>query len=195
MNLKHVALEAGVSSAAVLYHFDNKDELIDAALDAILDEFVNRRIDLVKDIRDPRIRLATLIVAGFAPTTAAMDDLRILLESVSRLHVDTRYQTKHALITERQLGLFHTTIEIGVALGVFRPHPDSLTVARNMLALEDAYGLYPLVGIDLPRHLVIGNIISCAELMLETDLQDALRSVLDKEETSGDRSGRGGRAG
>jgi len=176
VNLQQVATEAGVSSAAVLYYFKTKDELIENALDAVLDEYYRNRVELVKDLYEPRTRLMTLIVAGFRPE--ARDDLRILLESVSRLHVDPRFQTKHLLIVERQLGLYQTTIEIGTAMQVFRPRPDSTTVARNLLALEDAYSLYPLVGMDLTSEQSIRNVVSYAELALDVDLADLLNSML-----------------
>ena len=45
-------------------------------------------------------------------------------------------------LTERQVSLYQTILEVGQAHGVFDLADDSLTIARNLVALEDAYGLY-----------------------------------------------------
>jgi hypothetical protein len=45
-------------------------------------------------------------------------------------------------LTERQVALYQVMLEVGKAQGVFHLAADSLTLARNLVALEDAYGLW-----------------------------------------------------
>ncbi len=113
---------------------------------------------------DPIRRLAKLVEAGVPDEIS--DHLRMAYESIPLLREQPQYRPLHRSIVERQVGLYRSTIEIGAALGVFRPAADLTVIARNIVALEDAYDLYPLIGLDLGAPTYRANILSYASLAL-----------------------------
>lgn len=62
---------------------------------------------------------------------------------------------------DRQVSLYQSILDTGAALETFRLSGDSLPIARNLVALEDAYG-YRITA----RHPVIGP-QEAAELILD----------------------------
>jgi hypothetical protein len=68
------------------------------------------------------------------------------------------------LLTEhydRQVALYENVLDAGVRAGVFTLAADATTVARNLVALEDAYGYrimanHPVIGPAAAIELVLG---------------------------------------
>ena len=73
-------------------------------------------------------------------------------------------------LVERQVMLFRTLIEIGQALGEFDPVFPSDEIARCVVALEDSFGFYPLIGLSPPRTMLLGHIRDYVELTLRCTL-------------------------
>ncbi|WP_244857524.1 TetR/AcrR family transcriptional regulator [Agromyces archimandritae] len=167
-NVRAVAAEAEMSVGSVLYYFENFEQLQLAAVEGVLEEFYERRRAITLREPDPVARLRALIEAGVPDEISG--DLRIVYESIGLLREKPSYKPLHRSIVERQVMLYRSTIEIGVALGAFRPRQELSMVARNIVALEDAYDLYPLVGVDLDRGECRGAVIGYAELALDCDL-------------------------
>ncbi len=174
-NLRLVAKEAGVSPASVLYYFESKEALFESAIKGTLDEYYQARVELMSGIADPKQRLVSMICAGIPDEVG--EDMRVLLEVTSALPFLPHLQPFVVGIVEKQLNLYFTIIEIGVGLNVFSPRPDSLTVARNILALEDAYDIYPLIGLTHDRETIRDGVISYAELALNVDLSQTPRVI------------------
>lgn len=167
-NVRAVAAEAEVSAGAVLYYFTTFDELMFAAVEGVVEEFYERRRAIAERHEDPRERILALVEAGVPDVIS--DDLRIVYESIPLLREQPQYKPLHRSIVERQVMLYRTTIEIGAGLGTFRPAADAATIARNLVALEDAYDLYPLIGLELDRAQSRRNVLSYAELALGCEL-------------------------
>ena len=167
-NLRLVAREAGVSPVSVLYYFETKEALFESAIKGILGEFYDARVELLSGIADPKQRLVSMIYAGIPDEVS--EAIRGLLEVTAALPFCPPFQPFVVGIVEKQLNLYFTIIEIGVGLNVFTPRPDSLTVARNILALEDAFDLYPLIGLKHDRQQIRDGVIAYAELALNVDL-------------------------
>ncbi len=148
----------------MLYYFKSFDELMFAAVEGVVEEFYERRAAIVEGVADPRERVVALIEAGVPDTIS--DDLRIVYESIPLLRERPQYKPLHRSIVERQVMLYRSTIELGAGLGVFRLASDAGTIARNLVALEDAYDLYPLIGVELDRARTRRNVLSYAELAL-----------------------------
>lgn len=163
-NVRAVAAEASMSAGSVLYHFGSFDDLVFATVEGVLEEMYERRRVLAARYRDPLQRLVALIWAGVPDEISG--ELRMAYESVPLLREQPEYRPLHRSIVERQVGLYQTTIEIGAGVGVLRPTAPVDVIARNIVALEDAYDLYPLIGLDLPPSVYRANIVSYAEVAL-----------------------------
>lgn len=169
-NVRAVAAEASVSAGSVLYYFSSFDELMYVTVEGVLEEMCERRRIVAEAQPDPRQRLLALIEAGVPDEIS--DELRMAYESIPLLREQPQFKPLHRSIVERQVGLYRGTLDIGVALGAFAPVGDLGVIARNIVALEDAYDLYPLIGLDHPPALYRGNIVSYAELALRCTLGD-----------------------
>ena len=62
--------------------------------------------------------------------------------------------------------LYRALIEIGAGTGEFVLASPPGMIARNLVALEDAYDLYPLAGDPTPREECRASVRSYAELAL-----------------------------
>jgi len=62
LTMQRIAAASSVTTAAIHYHFDTKEELLDAFLDDLVDRF---EAQLACEAGDPRQRLATLLDAVF----------------------------------------------------------------------------------------------------------------------------------
>lgn len=167
-NVRAVAAEASVSAGSVLYHFRSFDELMYATVEGVLEEMYERRRTLTEQHADPGERLVALIWAGVPDVIS--DELRMAYESVPLLREQPQYRPLHRSIVERQVGLYRSTLEVGAGLGAFHPTASIETIARNLVALEDAYDLYPLIGLDLPAATYRANVVSYAETALACTL-------------------------
>jgi AcrR family transcriptional regulator len=167
-NVRAVAAEASVSAGSVLYYFPSFDELMYATVEGVLEEMYERRRTIAERETDPAKRLVSLIVAGVPDEIS--DHLRMAYESIPLLREQPEYRPLHRSIVERQVALYRSTIEIGTALGAFRPTADLTVIARNIVALEDAYDLYPLIGLELGAETYRANILSYARTALDCAL-------------------------
>jgi len=167
-NVRAVAAEASVSAGSVLYHFGSFDELMYATVEGVLEEMYERRRALTEKHSDPGERLVALIWAGVPDVIS--DELRMAYESVPLLREQPQYRPLHRSVVERQVALYRSTLEVGAGLGAFHPTASIETIARNLVALEDAYDLYPLIGLDLPAASYRANIVSYAETALACTL-------------------------
>lgn len=163
-NVRAVAAEASVSTGSVLYYFPSFDDLVYTTVEGVLEEMYERRRVLAEAEADPARRLVRLVTAGVPDVIS--DNLRMVYESVPLLRAQPQYRPLHRSIVERQVSLYRSTIEIGTALGSFHPTADIGTIARNIVALEDAYDLYPLIGLDTPAPAYRQNILSYARTAL-----------------------------
>lgn len=144
LSVREVAAEAKVSVGSVLYYFGSFDELVFACIDAVQEEFAERRGAVAHTIPDPVARIRSLIMAGIPDVIS--DELRIVYESVALVRDKPHFASLQRSIIERQVEIYRHAIELGVALGTFTPERDIVEVARNIVALEDSYDMYPLFG-------------------------------------------------
>ena len=129
-----------------------------------LEEFAVRRQAIVDREESATARLYAMIDAGVPDVIS--DELRHVYESVAILSEHPEYLPAHRALTDRQIMLYRTLIGIGAGLGEFTLASPPDLIARNLVALEDAYDLYPLVGDRTPRELCREAVRSYAELAL-----------------------------
>lgn len=163
-----VAEKASVSPGSVLYHFDSFDALVEAAVLGVVEEFIEQRRSPANAYEDPAERILNMIQAGIPSEISS--DLRIVYEVGASSQYNAKFSTHLTLLHERQVALYETAIEIGVALGVFFPKIAVRAIAMNLVALEDAYALYLLWPGKWERDQYVANTIKLAETALGCSL-------------------------
>lgn len=160
VRLNQIAEAAGVSSGAILYHYAGIDELLVEANRAGMERFYNERLEMIASIPDPADRLERTISLG-VPRSAEDEDVRLLCSLGGEAARNTIYAVLLTSLYDRQVGMYQGILELGVSQGVFRLTQSSLSIARNLVALEDAYG-YRIIA----KHPTL-DYASAVELLLE----------------------------
>jgi AcrR family transcriptional regulator len=148
--LNQVAEQAGLTSGAVLYHYPSLRDLLLEANQAGMERFYEARMRRVAGITDPVEKLVLTIRSGL-PTDPDDADVRLLCELGGSAGRNRVYATLLTSLYDRQVSMYQTILELGSAHGVFALTGESMAIARNLVALEDAYG-YRIVA----RHPTIG---------------------------------------
>ncbi|PII83367.1 hypothetical protein BMH32_02585 [Leucobacter sp. OLJS4] len=164
INVRAVAAEAEMSPANVLHYFSTLDELQMTAVAGAREEFVEQRRRVLDLPLTATERIYAMIEAGVPDTIS--DELRQVYESVAILAEHSQYIAEHRALNERQVMLYRTLVEIGAGVGEFALASPAGIIARNLVALEDAYDLYPLIGDLTPREECREAVRSYAELAL-----------------------------
>ena len=138
--LNRIADEAGLTSGAVLYYYPNIDDLLLEALRGSMERFYEQRVRMMEALDDdPVARIQALIAFGL-PGDEFDTEVRLLCElggSAGRNPVSATLLTS---LYDRQVSMYQVVLEQGAARGIFTLQQNSLTIARNLVALEDAYG-------------------------------------------------------
>ena len=159
VRIRDVAEQAGLSPASVLYYYPDVDDLVAEAFQHATERFYARRYAQLESIDDPRLQLRTTIEGGF-PTDKDDEEVLMLYVGVPVIRRNPAVASLVRSLTARQVSLYQTILEVGRAREVFDLADDSLTIARNLVALEDAYGLYVVNGatpdmVDDARRLTL----------------------------------------
>jgi AcrR family transcriptional regulator len=144
LRIKDVAAEAGLSPQSVLYYYPELDGLVEEALRHTLERFAERRAEAVEHA-DPRRALVSTIAAGL-PEGPDDEDLRVLYEASGHFRDNPALGALMRSVTARQVEIYKRLLELGEARGHFTLADTSAAIARNLVALEDAYGLYIIGG-------------------------------------------------
>ncbi|MFB6197855.1 MAG: TetR/AcrR family transcriptional regulator, partial [Halobacteriaceae archaeon] len=79
LTMQRIADELSLSKAAVHYHYETKEDLLNAFLEHLLDRFEQR---LASQSSDPRTRLDTFLDAVFGPAEEGDNDFAIALTEI-----------------------------------------------------------------------------------------------------------------
>ncbi|MEQ6901372.1 TetR/AcrR family transcriptional regulator [Nocardioides sp. YIM 152588] len=160
VRLKDVAQAAGLTSGAVLYHFPDVQSLLVEANRAGMERFYDERMRAIEGTDSPDRKLVVTIASGL-PRDSEDSAVRLFCELGGAAG---RYPVYAAMLTslyDRQVAMYQVILESGAASGVFALRQPSQTVARNIVALEDAYG-YRMVA----RHPAIDHAVA-TQLILD----------------------------
>lgn len=161
VRLNRVAAEAGLTSGAVLYYYPDIDELVLEANRVGMERFYDERMRMIDALPDdPVVRLKALIDSGL-PRDVDDPGVRLLCELGGSAGRNSVLAALLTTLYDRQVTLYQTVLEQGAARGHFELRDASQRIARNLVALEDAYG-YRIVA----RHPSIGH-TEAAELLLD----------------------------
>jgi AcrR family transcriptional regulator len=152
VRLRDVADAAGLTSGAVLYYYENLDELFTAAYDRAIERFCRQRERAIARIEDPAQRLATAIRMAI-PDGPDDYEIRLLYELEPVAFRDQACAVLMSAYIERQVAMYAAILEVGAATKVFDLAHDARTIARNLISLEDGQGLYVLMGRDDPQEV------------------------------------------
>jgi AcrR family transcriptional regulator len=162
VRIKDVGDAAGLSPQAVLYYYPDLDELLTEAIHHAVRRYVEWRRQGVDVLDDPVAQLATTICAGFP--TDPEDDVSLIYQCVGALHDNTALRAMVMSLTSHQVDLYVRILEVGASRGVFHLAGESRVIAENLVALEDAYGLYMTEGYGLPAETAISRVMGYAAL-------------------------------
>ena len=145
LSLTDVAKEAGLTRGAILYYFDDLDDLLVETHRAGIQRFCDDRDQLLRENGSPAEQLGIAIDTGLP---SGPDDalLRLLYE----FDVLAGHSSLHDELVQRmylrQLATYRGVIDRGMADGIFVPVIDPGDLAMTLVALEDAYGLHIVAG-------------------------------------------------
>lgn len=148
--MRAVAAEAAKSQANVLHNFDTLDELQMTAIAGAMEQFHEQRHRILDRLDTAGARVTARIHAGVPDEIT--DEVRHFYESSAILTEHPQYCQTHRALIERQIMLYRVLIVIGAGTGEFTLTSPLAVIARNLVALEDADDLYPLVGDLTPRE-------------------------------------------
>jgi AcrR family transcriptional regulator len=141
LRIREIASRAGMSPAAVLYHYPQNVELLLDVHKTAVDKYVEFRRKSQESESDPRRRLVCVVRAGIPPF-ADDDVIRLLFE----MHGLARRSEAHAnlmtILWEQELGLYVEIIEAGLRSGDFQIGRPATDIAIILLGLEDGLALH-----------------------------------------------------
>ncbi|WP_136689704.1 TetR/AcrR family transcriptional regulator [Halorhabdus amylolytica] len=127
LTIKDIAAESSLSTAAIHYHFDTKEELLNAFLDHLIEDFEER---LATDPDGPSERLSAFLEAVFTPAEKGSGAFAVaLMELKSQAPYQETYRDRFRRMDGRMREEIETTVSEGTASGVFA-ETDPGTVAR-----------------------------------------------------------------
>jgi AcrR family transcriptional regulator len=143
LTLAAIADRAEVSHRLVAYYYADLESLVNEAHEAAVERYYWARLRALDQTAEPEQRLLQLIGSGLPrrhdrQLSQVLNELSV---SASRSHVHARLMAE---LFDREVSLYLSVLEKGQADGAFRLSQPALNIARNLVALEDAYGFHLL---------------------------------------------------
>lgn len=159
VRLNQIASEAGVTAGAVLYHYPDMQELLFEANQSGMARFHDQRLEALAGISDPAARLIQTIRTG-VPEGPEDPDVRLLCALGGEAARNNLYALLLTSLFDRQVSMYQGILDMGEATGEFVLRQESLSIARNLVALEDAYGYrmmakHPALGYEAAVELIV----------------------------------------
>lgn len=169
LRLKDVAEYSSLTPAAIAYYYPQLADLIREVHEDVGRRFYWSRVSEAKKSVDPREVLRKVIRSGI-PQSRDDFDFQVLNEMHVHAFRDQFHADLMSDLFEREVSLYLGVIEKGIERGVFSDTMSPLNVARNLVALEDAYGVHLLGGSNLDADDIYSLIIAAAESMTNSSL-------------------------
>lgn len=159
VRLHQIAEEAGVTAGAVLYHYPDTQALLLEANRAGMARFYDERVAALAGIDDPATRLIVTIRSGL-PVDPQDPDVRLLCALGGEAARNTTYALLLTALFDQQVALYRSILEDGAKLGEFTLAGEAQAIARNLVALEDAYGYrimarHPMIDTQTATELIL----------------------------------------
>ncbi|MGV2901380.1 TetR family transcriptional regulator [Microbacterium sp. AGC62] len=177
--VRDIAERAGLSPAAVLYHFDTRAKVLLAALEWATRRAAERREAILNDLPDAAGRLAGLISLSIPSTEIVRTELQIWNEYFTR-RARGELPGADSEFASHYRRSFELVIEQGVSDNQFRTDPEQVPeLIEELLALVDGLAIAILVGrpwmpVDRSVHIVSRFI----RRELDVDITDRINELL-----------------
>lgn len=130
LTMQRIAEASSVTTAAIHYHFDTKEDLLDAFLDDLIDRF-ERQVDC--EAADPRKRLDEFLDAVFDPEPD--DEFPVaLMELKAQSPYHDPYRERFRELDAALRAVVQDAVEAGIEAGFFKS-VDASEVARVVSTL------------------------------------------------------------
>ncbi|MFJ3957169.1 TetR/AcrR family transcriptional regulator [Arthrobacter sp. NPDC090010] len=148
ISMTDVAAKAGLTRGAVLYYYEDLDELLIEAHRAGVARLCDARDAVIAGLPDAAAQLGAAIRHGLpsGPDDALM---RLLYEFDVLAGNSTLHHELVEGMYQRQLSTYRGILERGAGDGDFALRLPVESLAMNLVALEDAYGLHIVAGNSL----------------------------------------------
>lgn len=133
LTMQRVAEESSISTAAIHYHFDTKEDLLNAFLDDLIDRFEAR---LACEARDPRERLESFLEAVYTPSETGTDDFPVaLMELKAQAPYHDRVRDRFLELDDMMRSIVASIVRDGIEEGHFdEADPDKIALLATTLA-------------------------------------------------------------
>ncbi|MCX4644657.1 MULTISPECIES: TetR family transcriptional regulator [unclassified Streptomyces] len=160
LRIKDIAAEAGMSAGSVLYYYPEMGELVLEVHRGAVERYLAARQGAVDGATGAAARLRALVGSGL-PGGSGDAVHGLLFELHRRADRSSGHATLMASLFAREVALYATVLEVGAAVGEFTLTEPVADVARNLVALEDGYGLHIVsrnaeLTPDVARRLLLG---------------------------------------
>jgi AcrR family transcriptional regulator len=146
LRLGDVAEKAGLSPGSVLYYFPTLPELLQEVQREAVERFCAAREEAVRNEPDPAKRLLAMIKSGLPD--GPDDELCFLLYELGMFaRKDAAYAARYVELYHRQVAIYRGILEAGAATRAFRLRSDAQVIARNLVVLEDGFGLHMTMAV------------------------------------------------
>ncbi|WP_326775149.1 TetR/AcrR family transcriptional regulator [Streptomyces sp. NBC_01445] len=171
LRIKDIAAEAGMSAGSVLYYYPEMGELVLEVHRGAVERYLAARQEAVDGATGAAARLRALVGSGL-PGGSGDAVHGLLFELHRRADRSSGHATLMASLFAREAALYATVLEVGAAVGEFMLTEPVADLARNLVALEDGYGLHIVsrnaeLTPDVARRLLLGyarTVTGCPEL-------------------------------
>lgn len=170
-----VAERAGTSPAAVLYWFDDREQLLNAALASAEDRFYDSLTEPLEALDDPGERLKLLFEAS-----ARAYDWTLWMELWIRALRDADARETRQRLDDRWRNAIAEQVRAGQASGYFDSRHSPAKVALVLASLLDGLALQATLGdAQVPPERMLELALESAERLLGVDLTtpDARRAT------------------
>jgi hypothetical protein len=111
-----------------------------------VERFCAAREEAVAGEPDPGKRLLAMIKSGLPD--GPDDELCFLLYELGMFaRKDAAYAARYVELYHRQVTIYRGILEAGAATGAFALHTDAQVIARNLVILEDGFGLHMTMAV------------------------------------------------
>lgn len=179
VSIQEIADAAGVSRASIHYHFDGVDGIILGVAEKGFEFMFTRRQELVNSKIDPREKLVSLINLGIPDELPP--EYIIMYESIGVFRSRTDFLPLAQNLIDSQLELYVAVLQEGVDAGIYLPQENLESIGKNLLAIEDASGIYLTLGTVDDTQEIRNRMLNYVSLALGYDL--LAFSLLDKAVT------------
>jgi AcrR family transcriptional regulator len=162
LTLAAIADRVGVSHRLVAYYYADLESLVQEAHEAAVERYYWARLQALDQVADPQQRLLQLIRSGLPgrQDRQLSQVLNELSANASRSRVHARLMSQ---LFDREVSVYLSVLQEGQSAGAFRLTQPALTLARNLVALEDAYGFHLLAKVSsIDASAALGALVGYA---------------------------------